>query len=330
MVAPVRSSESANDGVATARKLQVSVVITTRDRADRLELTLASLAAQEVGDIWWELILIDNGSTDHTADVIEAAARTLPIRAFHVATPGKTRAQNAAIKQVQGALVVFTDDDVRFAPRWLANLYAAACVWPDADLFGGSIEPQLVDTPPSWLDSENGRAIIDRHCGRYAPRSDEGYTDKPPMGANMALRRRILVGADFDENVGPDGSPNYIKGGDTDLNQAFMDQGLRCVFVPAARVLHGVDADQLALDALFRGGYRRGRKNAYLYPKRSGFSVCGAPLKLWVKLFKQWSRYRLSVFSGPVARYDTGLKYHYRRGYLYQLRRHANMRSPTD
>ena len=312
---PVVDSTTANG------RIEVTLVITTRNRADRLEPTLASLVYQAMGDTPWELVLIDNGSTDGTSAVIEAAARTLPIRCFNVSTPGKTHAQNVAVEQARGYLLVFTDDDVRFAPGWLVHLHRASHEWPEADLFGGAIEPHLVDMLPSWLDCERGRALIDRHCARYAPRSDEGYTETPPIGPNMALRRSVMTDLRFDENVGPDGSQDYIKGGDTDLNQALMTRGLRCVFVPEASVMHGVSADQLKLANLFQGGFRRGRKNAYLYPKNNGLRLFGAPLKLWTKLVKQWWRYRLSESKGPFEHYEAGMKYHYRRGYLAQCRR---------
>lgn len=129
-----------------------------------------------------------------------------------------------------------------------------------------------------------------------------------------------MSGLRFDENVGPDGSQDYIKGGDTDLNLSLMAEGHRCVFVPEAKILHRVSAEQLELVNLFQGGYRRGRKNAYLYPKRRRPIVLGAPLNLWIKIVKQWLRCHVTMFRGPFERYEAGMKYHYRRGYMRQLR----------
>jgi glycosyltransferase involved in cell wall biosynthesis len=302
---------------------EVSVVITTRDRAGLLEPTLASLAAQATGDTSWELILIDNGSTDTTPAVIAAASAQLPIRSYRFEPAGKCRAQNFALEQVRGELVVFSDDDVSCEPGWLNALWRAAVCWPDADLFGGAIRVRLIDGVPDWLDNEAGRAIIERHCAHYHPRDDEGFSDVPPIGPNMAVRKRTLVDIRFDENVGPDGTQDYIKGGDTDLNQTLMARGHRCVFVPGAVVHHHAYARQLRLEELVRGAYRRGRKNAYLYPKSGGLQVAGAPAKLWLQLAKQWLRFRLASRSNAQRRYQLGTKYFYRLGYLRQVRHSA-------
>ena len=123
--------------------------------------------------------------------------------------------------------------------------------------------------------------------------------------------------------MGPDGTSNYIKSGDTYLTQRIMAQGQGCVFVPDARVFHHVRAEQLRLQNLFAGVFRRGRKNAYLYAKPGRRLIAGAPLKLWLRQAKSWIRYLLASGAGTRKRYEAGLKYHYRRGYLYQYRLNA-------
>lgn len=310
-------------GVDQEEMPRLSVVITTRDRADLLESTLASLATQTLDDGSWELILIDNGSSDRTPEVVSAAARSVPIQSYYFAAAGKCRAQNFALSRARAELLVFSDDDVSFESGWLNALAAAADRWPEADLFGGAIQVRLIDGAPDWLAGAAGRAIVDRHCAHYCPREDEGPTDVPPIGPNMAVRRQALVGIRFDENVGPDGTADYIKGGDTDLNQTLMGRGHRCIFVPGAVVNHHAHARQLQLDELVRGAYRRGRKNAYLYPKRKGLCLAGAPVALWLRLVKQWLRYRVTAGSKPLRRYRSGVKYYYRRGYLAQTRRQS-------
>lgn len=304
----------------TASAVDISVVITTRNRSSRLAETLANLSRQQISECVWEVIVVDNGSTDDTSDALEVGRNDLPLRALYFEPPGKCRAQNFALAQARGELVVFTDDDVSFEPGWLDALSYAAERWPRADLFGGAIRVRLVDGIPGWLDNKPGREIVTRHCAHYHPRDDEGMTDVPPIGPNMAVRQRALTDIRFDENVGPDGTPDYIKGGDTDLNQALMMRGRRCVFVPAAVVYHHAYADQLNLDALALGAYRRGRKNAYLYARETGICVFGAPPGLWIKLAKQWMRYRLHALRAPLLRYEVSMKYHYRRGYIRQLR----------
>ncbi|WP_353222221.1 glycosyltransferase family 2 protein [Salinisphaera sp. C84B14] len=296
------------------------MVLTTRDRADRLAATLEDFARLRSEGFDWELLIVDNGSRDATAAVIAEASKCLPIRMLTLDRPGKCRAQNLALEQVVGALVVFTDDDVSVDSGWLEALWGAAQRWPDADLFGGAIRVKLIGDPPDWLQGENGQKIVARHCAEYRPREDEGYTDTPPIGPNMAVRRRVLGDIRFDENVGPDGSSDYIKGGDTDFNIALMQRGHRCVFVPNAIVGHHAYAEQLSFESLFQGVYRRGRKNGYLRPERGGPSISGVPIKLWVRLIKQWLRLRCASRTDALVYYELGTKYFYRLGYVDQLR----------
>ena len=297
--------------------LDVSVVITTRNRAGLLEPTLTTLAAQLTRDIKWELIVVDNGSTDNTPAVVASAEGHLPIRTFRFEAAGKCRAQNFALEQVRGALVVFTDDDVSCDPGWLSALVHAARRWPDADLFGGAIRVRLIGEVPNWLADEAGHEIVKRHCAHYKPREDEGYTEIAPIGPNMAVRRAALRGVGFDENVGPDGTTDYIKGGDTDLNNLLMARGHRCVFVPNAIVNHHAYAHQLSIESLFEGAFRRGRKNAYLQFLKANVPVIQL-LAERQSVWRRWFKYRRARRSGELAVYEAGMRYHYKRGYLYQ------------
>lgn len=307
----------------SVKEVAISVVITTRNRAAKLATTLAALADQCDVDFDWELIVVDNASTDTTANVLKNADAELPLVVLRYEEAGKCRAQNHALAHARGALLAFTDDDVRIDARWLATLWRASRDWPDAGLFSGRVVASVVGDLPDWLNGSVGQAIIERHCGHYQPREQEGPTDVPGLGANMAIRRSVLADRRFDENVGPDGTADYIKGGDTDLNKTLMTEGHPCIFLPDAVIEHHVHADQLALAVFFQGGYRRGRKNAYLYPRTGGLQLAGASLALWTRLAKQWLRYRLSANAVPLKRYEIGMKYHYRRGYLDQIRRQA-------
>ena len=304
-------------------EVDLSVVITTRDRSQKLAATLETLSRQATEDFSWELIVVDNGSSDSTPQLLEHVKAHLPVRAFRFQPAGKCRAQNFALEHVRGALVVFTDDDVSCQSGWLAALWRAAKTWPQADLFGGAIRVRLIGELPNWLADDSGREIIKRHCAHYGPRDDEGYTQTAPIGPNMAVRRTALDGMRFDENVGPDGTHDYIKGGDTDLNNMLMALGHRCVFVPDAIVDHHAYAEQLRMEALFEGAFRRGRKNAYLK-----YFKAAIPLK---KLFserqsvcRRWLKYKLSRRSGELAIYDVGMRYHYKKGYLYEAVKQRN------
>ena len=91
----------------------VTVGICTRNRGPLLRTSLEQLARTAVpDDVTWEVIVVDNGSTDGTARVLEAMASQLPLRALRYDTPGKSHALNHAIQHARGDYILWTDDDV--------------------------------------------------------------------------------------------------------------------------------------------------------------------------------------------------------------------------
>src|SRR4051794_31218482 len=130
----------------------VSVVVPTRDRAGYLDVTLASLADQDLAEPY-EVIVVDDGSRDSTAEVITRHdMRAL----WHNPPRGPNAARNEGARVAEADLIALTDDDV-FAPRgWLRSLVDGAARHPDADVLGGPIRARLEGPAP-------------RNCGREAP-----------------------------------------------------------------------------------------------------------------------------------------------------------------
>ena len=174
--------------------LRASVLVCTYNRADLLREMLESLRTVQSPRAW-DVVVVDNNSSDHTRAVVENFARVFPVPLTYVfeARQGKSYALNTGI-QVSGAdIIVFTDDDVRVGPGWLD----AACSTLDeqmhVDYTGGPVRPIWGGTPPVWLDQRRGDlwgtlAILD-------------YGDTPfvfeerrrvPLGANMAVRRTLI------------------------------------------------------------------------------------------------------------------------------------------
>lgn len=111
----------------------VTVGICTRNREPLLQTSLEQLARTAVpDDVTWEVIVVDNGSTDGTARVLEAMASQLPLRALRFDTPGKSHALNYAIEHARGDYILWTDDDVLVDRQWIASYVAAFRRWPEA------------------------------------------------------------------------------------------------------------------------------------------------------------------------------------------------------
>lgn len=200
----------------TAGEPLVSVVVPVRDGASDLPPLLAGLAAQE-GVASFEVLVVDNGSRDATAEV--AGAHDIVTRVIRERRPGSYSARNAGLAQARSPIVAFTDADCIPEPGWLAaGLEALA----DADLAGGAIE-QVRSSEPTWWE------IYDR--ATYLDQERLVLDQRFAATANLFVRRSV-----FDQ-VGPFDS-RLRSSGDLELCQRAVDAGFRLVYAPEARVLH--------------------------------------------------------------------------------------------
>ena len=175
-----------------SKRIDLSVVVATRNRASSLARLLKGLADQ-VGAPTFEVIVGDNGSTDHTTRVVNEAPECLKSRYVRVERPGKSRALNALLKRALGALVVFTDDDVVPLPDWLASMHAASREFPECNIFGGRIEVNIESVPDRVHRSFNLMGVLTSAHNKGETNRRYGYGDYP-FGPNMAIRRDLFAG----------------------------------------------------------------------------------------------------------------------------------------
>ena len=274
-----------DDEEAPGHAMDCSILLATRDRSASLDRTLASLAAQEAPGITWEVVVVDNGSTDDTPAVLEHWADRLPLRAAAEPAPGKNRAVNRAVGMARGGLLLFTDDDVVVAPGWLAAHAAAAARWPGHQIFGGIIRPLFPPDPPEWARHEPFVSVL---FAAYDLGPAEGPTDRLPFGPNYSLRAECLRAAAFDEGVGPNGS-EYAMGGETELLRRLARGGARAVYVPAAIVEHVVRPEQVTEQFVLERARRFGRGLVRMGDVTwSPHRLFGAPRYLTRQLLEAW------------------------------------------
>ena len=107
----------------------ITVVVCTRNRADRIAVALDSLGRLETdGAFRFDVLVVDNGSTDDTAAIVERIASGFPVtlRRIFEEQPGVGRARNRGVAESRGEWIAFFDDDQAADPRWLAELVALA------------------------------------------------------------------------------------------------------------------------------------------------------------------------------------------------------------
>lgn len=206
----------------------ISVIIGTRNRAERLRATLDALAAAAPpAPEAWEVIVVENASTDTTADVCaDAAARGLPLRHLVEPVPGVARARNRGLGEARGTVIAFLDDDCLVAPGWLATIRDEFARHPH-DGIGGRVELHDPTDQPITI-----RPSLDRR--RIDDPADVFYSIP---GCNMAFRREVFDRiAGFDIVLGP-GTP-FAAAEDSDLLFRALEAGLVLTYVPEMLVFH--------------------------------------------------------------------------------------------
>lgn len=241
--------------------LQITVAVCTFNRADSLRKTLESMVALDPPLPWsWELLLIDNNSTDHTREVAEQFSDPLPLRYVFEAEQGLSAARNRAMRECRTNALVFTDDDVVLDHQWLSHYVTAFRQWPDADYFGGKIKPLWHNNRPTWLRDES-MALLSGFLGNYdLGTENRPYTeqDLTPFGANFALRRRLFDNlTPFRTELGVKGSiPG--RGEEADYLARARAAGFTGVYVGSALCLHTIDTQRFTLSYLYRYGIQKG------------------------------------------------------------------------
>ena len=105
--------------------MDITVVLCTYNRCDSLANALQSLAAQTFATpVDWEILIVDNNSTDGTREIVERFCRVYPnhFRYIFEPRPGKSYALNTGLQHCDGEILAFTDDDIMAEPTWLENL----------------------------------------------------------------------------------------------------------------------------------------------------------------------------------------------------------------
>jgi glucosyl-dolichyl phosphate glucuronosyltransferase len=251
--------------------MKYSVVIATYNRASDLRDTLESLSALEP-DGPWEVIVVDNNSTDATRQVVEEATASFPapLRYLFERAQGRSPALNAGIRAASGEIIATTDDDVRVPAEWLteasAGLERLGC-----DYVGGRVLPIWGGPRPSWVPDHGGKqwaviALLD-----YGTDPIE-FGARVPLGVNMAFRRSAFERAGvFDPQTG--------RRAGTLLGQEVREwcirarkAGVRGCYVPEVWLRHIIPAERLNKRYFRRWFYWRGISRAMLY-ERAGLDM---------------------------------------------------------
>jgi glycosyltransferase involved in cell wall biosynthesis len=221
----------------TPTRPAATVTICTRNRAESLACTLQSIVdAAAYVDEPWELLVVDNGSTDHTQKVVARFGDRLPIRSIFHPVPGLSNARNAGLADARGAVIIWTDDDLLVDEEWLCSYLKAFRAWPDHAIFGGRAVPRYDEPSNDWFKACEGD-LASLLAIRDAPDWDAITPDRVPYGLNYAVRTDVQRKFPYDPDLGV--APGRRLGGEeTTMIRAALAGGATGRWVWAATVYH--------------------------------------------------------------------------------------------
>jgi len=242
--------------------LEISVVVSTLDRKAYLAKALKGLAGQTLEDDRFEVVVVDNGSSDGTLEQAERFRGELP--GLHVVVEpvtGLSRARDRGWRQAAGEIVAFLDDDAIPEPGWLQAIVNGFKADGRIGVLGGRAVAIWEADRPAWLDDRLLTALTVIDWGDPAREVGSGMF---LAGANIAFTRKLLERyGGFSTGLGRVGG-KLLSNEETSLVKAMQADGYLAWWEPAAVVRHHVPAERLTRSWFRRRYYWQGISNAFM------------------------------------------------------------------
>ena len=243
----------------------ISVIIPTRNRGAMLADALDSLRRQSLDHDVFEIIVIDNGSTDDTPAVVAGMGERLPnIRYFCEPEPGLHSARHRGLREAKGDVLTFADDDIEALPSWLESI-VQSFTDPEVDMVGGNNLPMFLEPPPLWLSklwmhSNLGGRAIPSLSVLELPGGPRQFNPLLVWGCNFSIRKQTLIDAGgFHPDSLPQDLIRFRGDGETHVSRYVAGLGSRCIFHPGATVYHKVTPARMNISYFRQRAFNQGR-----------------------------------------------------------------------
>lgn len=313
--------------------MKLSVIIPTLNRSEYLKQAAESILNQTLPADNYEIIVVDNGSTDNTKEIVDAAIAVYPnhnILYFYEPLPGLHVGRHLGAKEARGDILVFVDDDIIATPEWLKSIKNAFNN-PKVGLVGGRIFPKWESDVPDWINLFKSETEYGWTIG-YLSLLDFGDVLKEipayyVYGCNFSIRKSVLYECGgFHPDSMPQELIRYRGDGETALSLAVMQKGYKSIYEPKAAVYHRVPPERLTIDYFCHRAFNQGVSDSYtevrrkhgldnVFPRNSEkASLLLSRLKKLSKLFMYWKTKivpeRHPVKKQIIRAYERGKSYH--------------------
>jgi len=242
----------------------ISVLLCTRNRADLFDKAMASVVAQDFPKSAYEIVVVDNGSSDHTREVAQRYAAAANVCYVLERRVGLCVARNTGWRAAAAPYVALFDDDAIAKAGWLAAIADTFERSPeDVGVIGGRVDPIWLAPRPNWLADEIAGAltIVD-----WGPDEKEisDLRREWLVGANMAVPRAVMAEAGgfhpWLDRVGN----NLLSSGDVHLQMEIVRRGYRCLYVPNMAIGHLAPPSRLTQAWFTKRFYWQGMSDAVM------------------------------------------------------------------
>ena len=250
--------------------IQISVIIPTHNRCEYLRDAIISIQKQNFSKDEYEIIVVDNKSTDDTPEVVEECNRKGKKEVVYVKEPelGLHNARHAGAKAAKGEILAYVDDDVICDSNWLSELikhYAD----PEVGCVGGKILPKWEATPPEWVNQyPSYLSLLDL--------GDKVKELKRPgiWGCNFSIRKSLLfeVGG-FNPDAFGDKKLIWYRGdGEVGLLRSVLGVEKKIIYTPHAIVWHVIPKSRLTISYFKKRSFIQGISDSFLAQRTEKFS----------------------------------------------------------
>jgi glycosyltransferase involved in cell wall biosynthesis len=245
------------------QELKISVIICSYNRAKYIIDAVESLYNQTVSKILYEVIVVDNNSTDNTKELCLhyiASHTDYNIYYFGEKQQGASFARNTGVVHSKGILIAFMDDDAVADKDFIKNIFRFFETHPDADGLGGRIIPKYIPEEPKWM-SYYVSSLVGNFD--YSNKAEEFKQGKYPLESNMIVKKKdFLEVGGFNTNLPGVVGKLRIGGEGKEFFYKLQDVGKKIYYDPSVRVQHVVEVNKLTREYMYSvaSGIGRGER----------------------------------------------------------------------
>lgn len=312
--------------------ITLSVIIPTRNRSDLLRNLLIFLKHQTLSPDEFEILVIDNGSTDDTKAVTESFLNNLKnLKYFLEEKPGLHEGRHRGLREAVSEILVYCDDDIEPFPTWLEAV-KESFKDPKVVLVGGKNLPKWEVEPPEWIKDwyEAGNnygkclgylSILD--LGEKLIEIDPNYV----WGCNFSIRKQILIASG---GFHPDSMPEELKfyrgDGESYVTRWVKEKGLKAVYNPNASVFHFVPESRMTLKYFKKRAFNQGISDSFSYMREKEIILLKPIEKESFNLRQFVRRYYLKVFKNEFKDFnEKSIKRSIQKSYVKGMNEHFNL-----